>query len=237
MKNELMLFESKGAVVVSSRIVAERFEKRHDNVMSAIKTVIEFINTINSDIENGFNALKIKAVKDYFIESYYIDAKGETRPEFLLTRKGFSKVAMGFTGEKADIWQFAYIDAFDAMESALRERQSTDWLKTREKGKLIRREETDAIQQLIPYAEAQGSKNALMFYTNYSKLVNKVVGVESGQREFLKHKDLMLIAIIEDMITRTIFEEMERGIYYKNIYHICKDKAMQFAKLTYIRAG
>ena len=47
----------------------------------------------------------------------------------------------------------------------------------------------------------------------------------------------MHIAIIEDMITRTIFEEMERGIYYKNIYRICKDKAAQFAKLTYIQAG
>ena len=38
-------------------------------------------------MRDNSNELKIKPVKDYFVESLYIDAKGEERPEYLLTRQ------------------------------------------------------------------------------------------------------------------------------------------------------
>lgn len=38
------------------------------------------------------------------------------------------------------------------MRTALMERQTTEWLQTRQKGKLIRRKETDALAQLKAYA-------------------------------------------------------------------------------------
>lgn len=38
---------------------------------------------------------------------------------YLLTKKGFSYVAMRFSGKKAAMWRETYIDAFDKMESAL----------------------------------------------------------------------------------------------------------------------
>ena len=79
--------------------------------------------------------------------------------------------------------------------------------------------------------------NANKFYMTYSKLVNKVVGVEPGTRESASHKDLMLIALLEDMISKTIEEEMLKGVYYKEIYQVCKGKARQFAKLTYLKVS
>lgn len=57
----------------------------------------------------------------YFIPSTYQDDKGETRNEYLLTRDGFSLLVMGFTGQKALEWKLKYIDAFNQMETALRE--------------------------------------------------------------------------------------------------------------------
>jgi len=123
------------------------------------------------------------------------------------------------------------------MRQALLERQSTDWLQTREKGKLIRRNETDVIQQLIPYAEEQGSRNAKLFYVNYSKLVNKAIGIETGKREFATHKQLMLVSLLEDIISNTIREEMAKGVYYKEIYQICKRKVDQFVGLAYLDAA
>lgn len=57
----------------------------------------------------------------YIILSEYVDSKGETRNEYLLTRDGFSLVVMGFTGTKALEWKLKYIDAFNKMESAIKE--------------------------------------------------------------------------------------------------------------------
>jgi len=95
-----------GQIVVSSRVVAERFGKRHDNVVRAIE---EKIST-NS---------KLRTLK-YFIESSYKDAKGESRKEYLMTRDGFTFIVMGFTGKDADDFKMAYIEAFNKMEEALK---------------------------------------------------------------------------------------------------------------------
>lgn len=221
--NELMLFEKHDKAVVSSRVIAERFSKRHHDVMLAINGKIKNLTTEKFVVTN------------YFIESKYTH-NGNIYKEYLLTRDGFCFIVMGFNGKQADLWKLKYIDAFNHMEAYIRERQTTEWLQTRKQGKLTRRNETDSIQKLIPYAVEQGSKNSHMFYTNYSKLVNKTAGIESGQREFASHKDLMVVAMIEDMICKTIDEEIQKGTYYKEIYKKCKAKAEQFAMLTYLTA-
>ena len=83
-------------------------------------------------------------VKYYFVRSEF-GHKGNLYKEYLLIRDGFSFIVMGFTGKEADLWKLKYKQAFNKMESLLCERQTTDWLKTREKGKSIRREETDVM--------------------------------------------------------------------------------------------
>ena len=157
-------------------------------------------------------------------EQYY--ELNEPQASFLLTLMRNSKKVVAF--------KLALVKEFYRMRLILMERRTTDWLQTREKGKLIRRDETDAIQMLIPYAEEQGSRNANRYYSNYSKLVNGAVGLESGQRETAPYKTLMMVALMEDIISHTIIDEMGRGIYYKNIYQICKDKINNFASLAYL---
>ena len=87
--------------VTTSRQVAEHFGKRHDNVMRNI------------------DALKTEA-SSFFIESSYKDGTGRTLKQYLLTRDGFTLLAMGFTGSKALAFKLQYIEAFNTMESALR---------------------------------------------------------------------------------------------------------------------
>lgn len=222
--HELKIYEIKGNLVTDSRQVAEMTEVRHADLLEKIKSYVQYLT-------NG----KFRW-SDFFIESTYLDGKGEIRPCYLITRKGCDMIANKMTGEKGVLFTAAYINKFYAMEDALRERQSTDWLKTREHGKLIRRYETDVIKDLIPYAQEQGSKNTGKFYLTYSKLVNKTAGIESGQRDRVSYKKLMLVALLEDMVTNTIQQEMKKGVYYKNIYQICKNKAEQFAGLLYISA-
>ena len=85
--------------------VAEYFGKEHYNVIRDIKDVI-------SKCSESFNALNFEAVE-------YTDSKGEKRPMYLLTRDGFTIVAMGYTGAKAMQFKEQYIAAFNAMEHQL----------------------------------------------------------------------------------------------------------------------
>lgn len=102
------LINDNGKILVSSRAVAERFEKRHNDVVNAIENKIENLTT------------KKFTVKKLFIQSEF-EHKGNLYKEYLLTRDGFAFIVMGFTGLKADMWKLAYIEAFNMMEDKLRQ--------------------------------------------------------------------------------------------------------------------
>ena len=93
-----------GQIVVSSRQVAEHFEKRHTHVLNTIKEVLH-------SAENS---------AQWFFKAEYKDASGKFNPEYLMNRDGFSLLVMGFTGKKALEWKIKYIQAFNAMEEELR---------------------------------------------------------------------------------------------------------------------
>lgn len=222
--NELMMFEHKEYAVVSSRVIAENFEKRHDNLIAAIKELIEGI------LKNE------ETPRKYFILSEYKNEQNnQIYTEYFCTRDGFSLLVMGFTGQRALGWKLKYIEAFNRMESLIKERQSTEWLLTRKQGKLVRRNETDSIALLIEYAKEQGSKNMeKTAYTIYTRLVNSLVGIEAGQRDRVPFKTISTIAFLEDMILHTIAEEMKSGTYYKEIYKKCKANGEQIMKFAYL---
>ena len=91
-------------ITTTSLAIANTFGKRHDNVLRDI---------LNLDIPDEFNRLNFEAVE-------YTDAKGEKRPMYLITRDGFTILAMGFTGKKAMEFKIRYIEAFNRMEEELR---------------------------------------------------------------------------------------------------------------------
>lgn len=221
MKNELMMFEHREQAVVSSRVVAEKFGKRHNDVVATIENKIKNLTTEKF------------VVSDYFVRDSF-EHNGNWYKEYLLTRDGFSFIVMGFTGREADRWKLKYIQAFNAMEAFIRERQSSEWLITRKQGKLVRRSETDTIANLIDYARSQGSRNAEKMYVVYSKLVNALVGLESGQRDKAPFKTIMIIMMLEDMILHTVEEEIEKGTHYKQIYKMCKDNGEQIMRYAYL---
>ena len=107
--NELlpMITVRDGKPVTTSRAVAEQFGKQHKNVIQAI----EGLRTTLDETEDGraFNRLNFQPVT-------LPDGKGEKRPAYLLTRDGFTLLAMGFTGAKAVQFKVAYINAFNRME-------------------------------------------------------------------------------------------------------------------------
>lgn len=103
MENLVQIAE--GQIVVSSRQVAEHFDKQHKHVLS----VIENLKAENSALRNMFCE-----------HSYKVEGNNKTYPEYLMNRDGFSLLVMGFTGKKALEWKIKYIQAFNAMEEELR---------------------------------------------------------------------------------------------------------------------
>lgn len=105
--NDVVIKRIDGELVVTSRQVAENFEKRHDHILRNIKTLMENDTTQNWG--------------QYFIKDSYKDNSGKSNKEYLLTRDGFSLLVMGFTGSRALQWKLKYIEAFNKMENKLQE--------------------------------------------------------------------------------------------------------------------
>lgn len=109
--NELINIQNQeGQLVVSSRQVAEHFEKQHKHVLEKIDNVLKELGPAEKSAR-------------YFIPSEYEDLKGEMRKEYLMTRDGFTLLAMGFTGSKALEWKLKYIEAFNKMEEQIKNNQ------------------------------------------------------------------------------------------------------------------
>jgi len=93
-------------VVTDSRSVAEHFGKRHDHVMRDIEAY-------KKDVPN---------FGEMFHETTMPDSYGRQQKVYLINRDGFSLLVMGFTGEKALEWKLKYINAFNAMEKAIKDK-------------------------------------------------------------------------------------------------------------------
>lgn len=95
--------------VTTSLVLAEAFEKQHKHVIEAIEKKI-------STAENS------ALLKNMFVEDSYIASNGKQNKMYYLNRDGFTFIAMGFTGHKADEFKLKYIDAFNQMEKQIKEK-------------------------------------------------------------------------------------------------------------------
>jgi len=106
---ELGIFEKGNDAWVSSRDIAKLFDKEHFHVIR--------------DIDEAILKLSIDFTKTNFGYSKYKDKSGKRNKEYLLNRKSFSLIAMGFTGKKAMDFKVAYIEAFETMHNVIDTRQ------------------------------------------------------------------------------------------------------------------
>lgn len=103
-----LVFVQNEAALTNSLLVAEKFGKRHDNVLR--------------DIRNLMEGLPKSEETPLFDELSYTDSQnGQKYPMYVMNRDGFTLLAMGFNGKKAMKFKLDYIAAFNAMEKALKE--------------------------------------------------------------------------------------------------------------------
>lgn len=141
--------KGKEVTIVTSLDVAETFGKEHRRVLQDIRD--------------------LKCSEEFrlhnFVQSSYVNEQGHNQSMFIMTKDGFTLLAMGYTGEKAMKFKEAYINQFNQMEELL-------------KGKLIEREKGIAVRQSLTKAIQQSSENERMHghaYSTYTDIVYRAV--------------------------------------------------------------
>jgi phage regulator Rha-like protein len=117
--------------VTTSLIVAAYFEKQHKNVLRDITELQGNLHSMQvhqrnfapvkeQDVNSGLNFVLSNLSDDNFFEgSEYLGENGKFLPMFYMNWKGFSLLAMGFTGEKALNFKVNFINAFERMAEEL----------------------------------------------------------------------------------------------------------------------
>lgn len=151
-------------------------------------------------------------------------------PMYLMTRDGFTLLAMGYTGAKAMKFKLAYIKQFNAMEKILQ-------------GKLVEREKGIAVRQSLTKALQQSTENERMHghaYSTYTNCIYKVlfgvnakqlrenlgIGKKDNLRDYLSAEDLKAIQSMECLVSGLV----DCGWGYDQIKEfIQKNNTMQIA--------
>ena len=105
-----------GVKTLPSYEAAEMMGKRHSDVLRMLEgsekpKVVGIIPTILTNVE--------LRLLDYFIESTYVDKKGETRKCYECTKMGCELLANKMTGEKGILFTARYVKKFNEMEQQI----------------------------------------------------------------------------------------------------------------------
>lgn len=105
--NEIVYRGESNQPLTNSKLVAEVFEKPHDNVLKAIRKILQ-----GGVVKNNETSM--------FEETTYINEQNkQSYPMFIMNQDGFTLLAMGFNGKKAMEFKLKYIEAFNKMKKEI----------------------------------------------------------------------------------------------------------------------
>ncbi|KXA19064.1 hypothetical protein [Fusobacterium nucleatum] len=196
-------------------------ELTHDNLLKIIRDEFDIqvgqgnFSQTSDEFNMKVNAVNKNAVKNNNhykgpIETTYKDDKGELRPMFILTIDQAKQVLM----RESKVVRKAVIRYLNLLEKRIRELE-------RKKGKITRKQETEAIKTLMEYGNIPKEKQHL-YYMTYSKLPYMVLGMKKVERDKLPADELDMIKELENIIQMTIFKNIIKGLDVKVIYQECK---------------
>ena len=101
MTNELVFKGENSQALTNSLLVAEKFGKRHGDVIRSIEKLLNTEDeTLNAKMRLAFESAS------------YVDSTGKSNLMYVMNRKGFSILVMGYNGVKAlrfkDVWHKVY---------------------------------------------------------------------------------------------------------------------------------
>ncbi len=176
---QIEVFEKDEQFWTTSLDVAEKFGKRHNDVVRAIKN--------------------LEMPSDFQLRNFaYLTRKipGGTQEYYTISRDGFSLLAMGFTGKEALQWKIKYIEAFNLMEKTIiaqakqiRREGNKEYKQLKADNTAARRIGTDALQKWVDYAISQGTKNPNRWYGLLTEFQYDAIIIPGGHMEIRRRKD------------------------------------------------
>ena len=106
---QIVIKSTKGNAVTTSLLVAEKFGKRHSDVLRSIRDALSLMpeNERKSNFALCYSEVSLPN-GGYRSDPYYV-----------MTKDGFSIIVLGFTGAKAMAFKLEFIEAFNEMERKL----------------------------------------------------------------------------------------------------------------------
>lgn len=201
---QAITFANADNLKMSSREIAELTNKRHDHV---VRDILKMLNSLDLDAPN--------------FGDIYFDTQGRKQTEYHLNQELTITLISGYSVKL----RHAIVKRWMELEKEVAKVKAT-----RLDSKAVRRLETNAIKDLVQYAEASGSKSANMYYASITKMTNNMLGIESGQRDKLTSRQLDQVRIAETIVKMAINDGLEKSLPYREIYKLCKDRVSSIAK-------
>lgn len=213
-------------VVVSSRDIAEHFEKEHKVVLRSIENLKAQNCTLTS----------------MFYETSYTSGTGKAYKEYLMNRDGFCLLVMGFTGTQALAWKLKYINAFNEMEAKLKEtaiakpdsymiadpvERAKRWIEEEQARQELQRS-NELMKPKAEFYDTVVSTESLLSMGDTAKLLDMGVG-RNKLFKFLKERKILM----DDNMPYQQY--VDRG-YFKVVesYYMAGDNKV-IAKTTYVK--
>ena len=175
--NEIEIKYENDQLLVTSLQVAKDFSKEHKSVLRSIENLVA---------QNC-------ATKNLFYETDY-ENRGKKYPMYLMTRDGFTLLAMGFTGKDALEWKMKYIQAFNEMERKLNDpmflvKKSMKYLE--EKCNALLEENQEMKPKAEFFDQVASSKTAIQM-SEVAKVLNYPGYGRNRLFEFLRNKKVLM---------------------------------------------
>lgn len=208
-----------GDVFTDSMVIAEGTGNAYESVVSLIKKYPADFTRLGAveltDLKSGKRGRPTKVYR-----------MNEMQATLLISYMDNTEVVREF--------KIRLVEQFFAMRQLLLQKQSPIWQDTRSLSKQIRKKETDTIKIFVEYAQANGSSNAMRYYTSLSRLADKAAGIPEGHRDVSTVNQLNTLCMVENIIERCILDGIGQQLYYKEVYQACKDRLMQFSSIAYL---
>lgn len=193
--------------LTNSLLVAEKFSKRHADV---IRSIDNLLNTSDAEL----NA-KMRLV---FVSSTYVDSTGKENPIYIMNRKGFSILVMGYNGVKALRFKNDFYDAFEDLEKQLKEQQkplsAVQMFALQSNINLEHEERLLNVEQKLEVLSKEREENT-------KQLLSVSVSVENVPEISLRDKIRQLVNKYSSAINigqRDVWHKVYEQLYYR--YHI-----------------
>mgnify|MGYP000862767645 CR=1 FL=1 len=201
-----------------NNLLTEAQKKRGHYIELQHKTLLDIIKSefsLKIDLQNILEMSKDRQnilpiyIDDIFVSTYK-DSYDRDQIMFILTIDQAKQVLL----RESKVVRKAVIQYLNLLEKRIRELE-------RKKGKITRKQETEAIKMLMEYGNIPQEKQRL-YYMTYSKLPFIVLGMRKVSRDSLPADDLDMIKELERIIQMTILTSIIKGLEVKAIYQECK---------------